>query len=207
MAATLTVAELAGYVADRAAATDRFVLGVTGPPGSGKSTIAAAVADSVGAVVVPMDGFHLANDVLDDRGLRGEKGSPRTFAADRFVELVDALGDHRRTVRAPAFDRATDEPVADAVVVPRGARMVIVEGNYLLLDDPPWDRLAGRFDAVAYVQLDDDVRRARLIARHVHYGRSAADAADFVERSDEANTRLIEPGRVRADIVVRGPVS
>jgi pantothenate kinase len=196
-------ADLASWISERAAGSDRYVFGIAGPPGSGKSTLAARLGTVLGAPVVAMDGFHLPNDVLRSRGLLAVKGAPETFDAQGFLTLVRAIRDASETVWCPAFDRTIDAPVADRVCVAPGDVVVVVEGNYLLLDRPPWVSLSGAFDAIAYLDVPDEIRRSRLIARHVEFGRDPADAAEFVHRSDEANAALVEASRIRADLVVR----
>jgi pantothenate kinase len=179
------------------------VFGIVGPPGSGKSTLAAQLGTALGAPVVAMDGFHLPNDVLRARGLLAVKGAPDTFDALGFLALVRAIRDASETVSCPVFDRTIDAPVADRVSVVPGDVVVVVEGNYLLLDRPPWVSLAEALDAVAYLDVPDGIRRSRLIARHVEFGRDRVDAAEFVHRSDEANAVLVQASRIRADLVVR----
>jgi pantothenate kinase len=198
-----TAADLASWISERAAGSDRYVFGIAGPPGSGKSTLAARLGTVLGAPVVAMDGFHLPNDVLRSRGLLAVKGAPETFDADGFLTLVRAIRDASGTVWCPAFDRTIDAPVADYVSIGPGDVVVVVEGNYLLLDRPPWVSLSGVFDAIAYLDVPGEIRRSRLIARHVEFGRDPADAAEFVQRSDEANAALVEASRIRADLVVR----
>lgn len=185
-------------------AETRYVFGLAGPPGCGKSTIAARLGAEIGAPVVGMDGFHLPNEVLRRRGLLDVKGAPDTFAAADFVALVRRLRDATSTVSAPVFDRSVDEPVDGGVIVTPDDTIVLVEGNYLLLDTPPWASIVALADAVAYVDVDRAVRVERLIARHVEFGRSPSEAVAFVERSDECNTARIEASRHRATITVAG---
>ena len=195
--------DLASWISEWASGADRYVFGIAGPPGSGKSTLAAQLGTALGAPVVAMDGFHLSNDVLRARGLLAVKGAPETFDAPGFLALVRAIRDARETVRCPAFDRTIDAAVAGRVSVVPGDVVVVVEGNYLLLDRPPWVSLSEAFDAIAYLDVADEIRRSRLIARHVEFGRDPVEAAEFVHRSDEANAVLVEASRVRADLIVR----
>lgn len=191
------------------AAPGRRVLGVVGPPGAGKSTLAATLTGAVearrpgSAVLVPMDGFHLAQAELRRLGREGRKGAPDTFDAAGYVALLQRIrGEVRETVYAPLFDRRLEQPVAGAVPVPPTAGLVVTEGNYLLVDDGAWSGVRPLLDEVWYLQLDDDRRRARLVARHVAHGRVPVDARAWVERSDEANARLVAATRDRADLVV-----
>ena len=207
---TVHAGDLAGWIVERSSGAQRYLFGIAGPPGSGKSTLAAALAEDLAAPIVPMDGFHLPNAALAAGGLLGVKGAPETFDADAFVELVRRLRTATHVVDCPAFDRTIDEPVADQVLVVPDDAVVIVEGNYLLLDEPPWSELVDLFDAIAYLDVPDDVRVGRLVDRHVEFGRTRPEALDFAHRSDEANARRIAPSKVRADVLVsfaRSPTS
>ncbi|HEY3533963.1 MAG TPA: nucleoside/nucleotide kinase family protein [Pedococcus sp.] len=202
------VARLAG-----AAGQDgrRRVLGVAGPPGAGKTTLveallAAAAADRrlTGRLAhVPMDGFHLSNAALEELDLRGRKGAPDTFDTASYAAVLAAVRDSpRRVVTAPAFDHAVGEPTVDALVVPVAADVVVTEGNYLLLDEPAWQPVRATLDEVWFCALADEVRRARLVQRHVAAGRDPHDAKAWVERSDEANARLVSATAARADLAL-----
>ncbi len=192
----------AAWIRRQAIGSDRYLVGVTGAPGSGKSTLSSQLSSELAAPVVPMDGFHLPNSVLDERGLRAVKGAPETFAAADFVEAVARLRVARDDVWFPAFDRTNDEPVADQIRVGATARVVLVEGNYLLLADEPWARLGREFDAVLFLEVDEDVRIERLVARHVKFGKPRDEAIDFVRTSDERNAALVDETRHRADVIV-----
>ncbi len=187
-----------------AARPGRGLLGLAGAPAAGKSTLAellaAAVADSV---VVPMDGFHLPTAVLADRGRVADRGAPDTFDAAGFVDLLRSLR-AGATARAPDFDRAAGEPVPDAISVAADAPLVIVEGNYLLLDTAPWKAVRGLLDAVWFVEADERTRVQNLIARHMRFGWSAEFATERATRGvDHANAVLVAASRGRADVVVR----
>jgi pantothenate kinase len=185
----------------------RRLLGLTGPPGAGKTTAAgtlvSALVDALGpgrAVVVGMDGFHLAQAELERLGRTDRKGAPDTFDAAGFVALLARLRSRQDpVVYAPLFRRELEEPIAGAQPVPRDVPLVVVEGNYLLLDGDDWGRVRPLLDACWYVDPDDDLRLERLIGRHVAHGRSPAAAREWVLRSDQANARLIEATRDRAD--------
>ncbi len=183
--------------------TDRFLLGITGAPGAGKTTLAERLVREHGAVHVPMDGFHLADVELDRRGLRDRKGAPETFDAWGYAALLARLRarpDH--VVLAPGFERDLEQPIAGAIPVPPDAGLVVTEGNYLLLDEPPWRAVRDQLDAVWHLRADDAVRRARLVARHVEFGKTPAEAEAWVDRVDEPNARLVEACADRADLVV-----
>ena len=185
----------------------RALLGLVGPPGAGKSTLAAALQAEFERIaqVVPMDGFHLANVELERLGRRDRKGAPDTFDAHGYVALLRRLlaqGDDE-IVYAPEFRREIEEPIANAIPVFARTQLVITEGNYLLLDDGPWAQVRDLLDEVWYVDIPDAVRVERLTQRHEQFGRSAEDAAAWVASTDEPNARLIEASRVRASFVFR----
>jgi pantothenate kinase len=192
--------------AEALAVGGRRLLGIAGPPGAGKSTLAALVVAAMGdrAVLVPMDGFHLAQAELERLGRADRKGAPDTFDADGFVALLARLraqGPGDPVVYAPRFDRHLEESIAGAIGVPGDVPLVVVEGNYLL-HDGAWAGVAPLLDDVWYLDLDDAVRVDRLVARHVAHGRAPAAAREWVLRSDEANARLVAQGRARARLVV-----
>jgi pantothenate kinase len=135
-------------------------------------------------------------------GRRDRKGAPDTFDADGYVALLARIRSAGTTVYAPTFDRRLEEPVAGSIAVPTGVPLVLTEGNYLLLPDPPWSGVREQLDAVWFVELDPEVRVERLVARHVRHGRSRAEAREWVLRSDERNAELVERTRDRADLVV-----
>ncbi|MFE6224554.1 nucleoside/nucleotide kinase family protein [Streptomyces sp. NPDC057854] len=184
----------------------RRLLGLAGPPGAGKSTLAARLVERLDglAVLVPMDGFHLAGAELERLGRTGRKGAPDTFDAAGYAALLARLRapEPGTVVYAPAFDRTLEEPVAGSIAVPPDVPLVVTEGNYLLHADGPWAAVRPLLDEVWYLDLPDAVRVPRLVARHVRFGKAEPDAEAWVARSDEANARLVAGGRDRADLVV-----
>ena len=199
----VTVAELVERAAALAEGPDRAVLGLAGPPGAGKSTLATALAEALPAVVLPMDGFHLAARELDRLGLADRKGAPETFDGWGYAAaLARVAARDEPVVHVPFFDRDLEEPIAGAIAIPADVPLVLTEGNYLLLADEPWSRARASMTAVWFLDLPDDVRRERLLARHERHGRSADAARAWVETVDEPNARLVASTRDRADLVV-----
>ena len=181
------------------------LLGLVGPPGVGKSTAAQLLADGLpGAVVLPMDGFHLSNAELARLGRAERKGAPDTFDVDGFVALLRRIrAGIERPIYAPRFHRELEESIAGEVAVLPSTSVVIVEGNYLLLDSGGWEHVRPLLDVCWYLEAADDRARVqRLIDRHVAHGRSRSAATEWVERSDETNARIVASTRARADRVL-----
>jgi pantothenate kinase len=188
----------------------RALLGVTGPPGAGKTTLAEGLREQLGATAayVPMDGFHLADVELDRLGRRDRKGAPDTFDAAGYVALLRRLRENTdEVVYAPAFERELEQPVAGSIPVPRTASLIITEGNYLLLDDPPWRAVRDLLDEVWFVDADEAVRVDRLVRRHIRFGKSPSAARAWVRRVDLPNAATVLAGRELADLVVRSPAA
>ena len=183
----------------------RRILGLVGSPGCGKSTLAAALLQMLGsdAVAVPMDGYHLANVELARLGRAGRKGAEDTFDSAGYVALLRRLRDQPagEIVYAPEFRREIEEPIANAIPVFPETRLVITEGNYLLLDHGHWAGVRELLDEVWYVDVDRAVRQERLIKRHMLFGRSRREAEDWVANTDEPNAVRIEATKGRADFV------
>ncbi|MEU5400465.1 nucleoside/nucleotide kinase family protein [Streptomyces sp. NPDC005963] len=189
-----------------AAPGTRRLLGIAGAPGAGKSTLAARLVDALDglAVLVPMDGFHLAQSELLRLGRADRKGAPDTFDADGYAALLTRLRTPpaASTVYAPAFDRSLEEPVAGSIPVPPDVPLVVTEGNYLLYGEGPWAAVRPLLDEVWFLELDDVVRHRRLIGRHLRHGKERPAAERWTLGSDESNARLVALGRDRADLIV-----
>lgn len=187
---------------------ERVLVGIVGAPGAGKSTLAEGVLRELGddATLVGMDGFHLAQRVLDASGLADIKGAPETFDVHGYLALLRRLQAPQPDpiVYAPEFRRPLEEPVGSAVEVGRNIPVVLTEGNYLLLDRPPWDQVRGLLTEVWYLDTPEELRLDRLVSRHVAFGRPPAAARErAVTGSDGRNAELIRASRKRAHVLLR----
>jgi pantothenate kinase len=203
---TLTREELIDEARRLADADGRRILGLTGPPGVGKSELAATLVRALHpqALLVPMDGFHLAQAELTRLGRDDRKGAPDTFDAAGYVSLLRRLRDpDEQLVYAPLFRREIEEPVAGAIAIPRQLQLVVTEGNYLLLAESDWAPVADLLDEVWYLELDEETRIERLIARHVEYGKTPSIARAWALGSDQRNARVVKENRARADRIIR----
>ncbi|WP_199826962.1 nucleoside/nucleotide kinase family protein [Streptomyces sp. WM6378] len=186
----------------------RRILGIAGPPGAGKSTLAGKLVRRLDgqAVLVPMDGFHLANGELRRLGRAERKGAPDTFDAAGYAALLGRLRspDPGTVVYAPDFDRSLEEALAGSIPVAPQVPLVVTEGNYLLHDEGAWAQVRDLVDEIWYLHVDNGERVRRLVERHVRHGKPRPYAERWVEESDEVNARLVAAGRARADLVITG---
>ena len=188
----------------------RLVVAVAGEPGSGKSTVAAAVvaaltASGTSAVGVPMDGFHLAGSTLARLGRLDRKGAVDAFDADGYLALLRRLREHGpATVWAPDYVRGVEESIGGAIEVGPEVEVVVTEGNYLLVDDEPWRAVREVVDETWAVHVPHGLRLDRLAARHAAFGMAQEAARAWAEGPDEAAARLVRPTLAAADVQVDG---
>ncbi|MEY2849398.1 MAG: hypothetical protein RI885_2065 [Actinomycetota bacterium] len=236
MATLTSIDDVLDVIRQAAAPGRRVVVGITGPPGVGKSTVAELVVGLLGtdrppggtpelpapgktpelpapdetpkasapalAALLPMDGFHLPQARLTELGRRDRMGAPDTFDVDGFVSALGRLRADDGEVLAPGFEREVEEATPDSVVLPAAARIIVVEGNYLLLETGGWSAVRELLDLSLFVTLGRGIRQSRLIERHRRFGKTAEAASAWTLGPDEANARLIEATAVHADHVV-----
>lgn len=207
MTTAATPAELADAIRSRAA-NRRLVVALAGAPGSGKSTLAEWLAARLNedtphsAAVLPMDGYHFDDRVLEARGLRARKGAPETFDVAGLRHMLARLKRNEEDeIAVPVFDRDLEIARAGARLIPRGVHILIVEGNYLLLDRAPWSGLRELFDVTAMIEVREEILRARLRERWVGYGLSPEQITAKLEDNDLPNGRLVRDFSVAADFV------
>ncbi|UGY11419.1 nucleoside triphosphate hydrolase (plasmid) [Phyllobacterium pellucidum] len=205
----ITVEDLVPELLARAARTDRLIVAIAGAPGAGKSTASAALCEAINArepgaaIVVPMDGFHLDNAILDAMNLRKRKGSPPTFDCAGFEALLNRLRHIGDDVVIPLFDRKLDLARAGADIVRAGQRILLVEGNYLLLDQAPWDRLAPLFDVTVFLEVDRLELENRLVQRWLGLGHNVGSAQQRALSNDMPNAELVLEESREADFTIR----
>jgi pantothenate kinase len=199
------IASIAAAIFKRAGKSPRIVVAIAGPPGSGKSTLAERLREVLPegrSAVVPMDGFHFDDAVLEPRGLRPRKGAPETFDYAGFAALLKRIRSGEPDVAIPVFDRSMELSRAGAAIVGSDVKFVIVEGNYLLLDEEPWSALAGLFDFSVFVDVPRSEIERRLMERWRGHGKSDDDARAWIASNDLPNVERVLARRRQADLVV-----
>ncbi|MGJ8572108.1 MAG: nucleoside triphosphate hydrolase [Hoeflea sp.] len=201
-------AQLVQVAIARAAKSQRFVIALAGPPGVGKSTLSEALVGEFnhrdeGAAIVPMDGFHLDNAVLETQGTLARKGAPFTFDADGYAALLTRLrAEPDQDIAVPVFDRELDLARAGGAIITPRHRFLIAEGNYLLLGDPGWTQMAGLFDLTIMLTADMEVLTSRLIDRWLGYGLNPEQARKRALSNDIPNAELVLRKSNKADVEI-----
>ena len=188
----------------------RVILGIAGPPGAGKTTFVEALVAELArryssdwVAHLPMDGFHLADSQLARLEALTRKGAPDTFDADGYAHTLRRIRTYpQEWIYVPGFERTLEQPIAAALVIPPTARLVVTEGNYLLMNYAPWTQARAELAETWYVTTDQSLRVQRLVARHVQFGKSTDEANAWVMRLDESNARLVDADAGRADRVL-----
>lgn len=199
------VPHLAATIFRRGANASRVVVAIAGPPASGKSTIAeeiVALLPEGSAAAVPMDGFHYDDRVLDQIGLRQRKGAPETFDFDGYESLLKRLRAGEADVAVPLFDRSIELSRAAASIIPKTVKFIITEGNYLLLDEQPWQRLAPLFDVTVFLDVAREEVDRRLVQRWIDYGRGTEAGRAWIDSNDMPNVDRVLSRRRAADITI-----
>ena len=186
---------------------ERYLLGIVGKPGAGKSTLSQYLIENLNGfpiTVVPMDGYHLSNSVLQNLGRTDRKGAPDTFDVLGFTALLRRIRDEKDTdIYYPVFDRSIEESIAAQGLVGSETKIVIVEGNYLLHEEDGWESVASLLDEVWFIEIDDETRLRRLIDRHISFGKSPEAAESWSRGSDEVNAQIIAKSKARAHAVIQ----
>jgi pantothenate kinase len=173
----------------------RTLIGIVGKPGAGKSTVVEEISkkfDSKTVSIIPMDGFHLSNEELISLGRRDRKGAPDTFNVEGFTLLIKSVKiDHSVDHKFPIFHREIEASIADEGMVPKESKVVVIEGNYLFSEAHGWNGIYPLLDHSWFIEIDDEIRIERLIARHVRYGKTREEAEAWSRGSDETNARFI----------------
>jgi pantothenate kinase len=198
-------AGIAALIREKSAGAGRYMVAIAGAPASGKSTLAARLRDELGteAIVVPMDGFHYDDAVLNARGHRPRKGAPFTFDVSGFASLLKRIKAREPEIAIPVFDRSMELSRNAADIVDDKARIVLVEGNYLLLDDPRWSGLRGLFDFTVFLSVPVEELKRRLVQRWLDHGFDLAYAENWIASNDLLNIEEVIAKSAAADMVIR----
>jgi pantothenate kinase len=199
------IAHIAATIFKRAGGQRRFIVAIAGPPGAGKSTLSTQLHDLLpegSAAVVPMDGFHFDDTVLEKRGLRGRKGAPETFDYSGFEALLKRIRAVEPDIAIPVFDRTMELSRAAAEIIPADVKFILVEGNYLTLDETPWSGLAPLFDFSLFVDVPRSELERRLMQRWHEHGKSDDEARAWIASNDMPNIDRVLARRRQADLVI-----
>ena len=204
----MNIGSLTDAILKRAAGAARFIVAIAGPPGAGMSTLSEGLAEAIAAAggnvaVLPMDGFHMDNAVLAEKGLLARKGAPETFDVRSFLATLTAVRANDGEVLVPVFDRSRELAIASARIIAPETRIVLVEGNYLLLDQAPWNRLEGAFDYAIFIDPGLDELERRLLQRWYDHGYDEETAREKAFGNDIPNARRVVASRRPSDIVIR----
>lgn len=200
------IATIAATIFKRAGKSRRFVVAVAGAPGSGKSTLSHHLLDLFpegSAAIVPMDGFHFDDAILNKRGLRSRKGAPETFDYAGFSALLRRIRSLEPEIAVPVFDRSMELSRAGAAIINSDVKFVLVEGNYLLLDEAPWNELAPFFDFAIFLDLPRNELERRLMQRWHEQGKTQEEARDWIATNDMPNIERVVQQRRPADLVIQ----
>lgn len=199
----MNIKDLVQQIQNIAEGKHRTLIGIAGPPASGKSTLAKQISQQIDhSILVPMDGFHLDNSVLDKMGTLDRKGAPFTFDADGFISMVKEIKTGSCCVNVPEFDRELDRVVYKGLRVNETHNVIIVEGNYLFLDEAPWQQMHPLFDFSVLLSPDLTITKTRLIQRWLEHGYSLQDAKVKAQQNDLPNAELILSKSLQANLVL-----
>lgn len=203
----MDLANLCALVRQKATRRKRFMVGIAGPPAAGKSTLATQLRDALiatgeSAIVVPMDGFHYDDVILNARGHRARKGAPYTFDVSGFEFLLKRIKARERDIAIPVFDRSLELSRAGADIIANETKFILVEGNYLLLKSAPWNKLKPLFDFTLYIDVPEAELVRRLKQRWDQHGFDETHAKNWIASNDLPNIREIKANSAKADLVV-----
>lgn len=200
------IVEIANTIQANAYDSNRYFVAIAGPPGAGKTTFSHQLECALptgSASIVQMDGFHYDNDVLDRLSLRPRKGAPETFDFAGFISILQRLRSSEDDVAVPVFDRALDVARAGGKVIPQSVKFILVEGNYLLLREEPWRRLADLFDHKISLSVPREELERRLVSRWLEYGFNPDEASRRAGENDMRNVDRVLTGSNAPDVVVK----
>ena len=198
---------LSDYIIENSEGRKRYIVAIAGPPGAGKSTFSQALLlmlkeKSIQAKIISMDGFHLDNSILVDRNLLDRKGAPATFDTAGFIHLMNRLSNFEDDVVIPEFDRNKDLSIAGSSIISTKDKVLIVEGNYLLIEEEPWTKLKKTWDQTIFINPGIDTLEQRLLNRWLRYGLDTQDAKKRTLSNDLPNARYVLEKSSDSDIQI-----